>query len=122
MEYARCIRCFILRLNDIGVPVVIETQATVQVSFSLRHQTFITKGRPDLKHQLLIDQFSKSPVLFCPDCPLVEEIRSFRAEMELMKSVGAHPHVVSLVGCCSRRKLMIVSEYCSRGDLLNFLR
>ncbi|CAH2235383.1 jg5951 [Pararge aegeria aegeria] len=56
------------------------------------------------------------------DFPSLEEIRSFRAEMELMKSVGAHPHVVSLVGCCSGRRPLIVAEYCSRGDLLTYLR
>ncbi|KAL0820184.1 hypothetical protein ABMA28_006109 [Loxostege sticticalis] len=56
------------------------------------------------------------------DFPTLDEIRSFRAEMELMKSVGAHPHVVSLVGCCSGRKPLIVAEYCSRGDLLSYLR
>ncbi|XP_047535965.1 tyrosine-protein kinase receptor torso-like isoform X1 [Vanessa atalanta] len=54
--------------------------------------------------------------------PSVDEIRSFRAEMELMKSVGAHPHVVSLIGCCSGRRPLIVAEYCSRGDLLSYLR
>ncbi|XP_031765793.2 tyrosine-protein kinase receptor torso-like [Galleria mellonella] len=56
------------------------------------------------------------------DFPSLEEIRAFRAEMELMKSVGAHPHVVSLVGCCSGRRPLIVAEYCSRGDLLSYLR
>ncbi|CAH2089735.1 unnamed protein product [Euphydryas editha] len=54
--------------------------------------------------------------------PSVDEIRSFRAEMELMKSVGSHPHVVSLLGCCSGRRPLIVAEYCSRGDLLSYLR
>ncbi|CAG4947864.1 unnamed protein product [Colias eurytheme] len=56
------------------------------------------------------------------DFPSVEEIRSFRAEMELMKSVGSHPHIVSLVGCCRGRKPFIIAEYCSRGDLLTYLR
>lgn len=52
----------------------------------------------------------------------VEEVRSFRSEMELMKSVGVHPHIVSLVGCCSGRRPFIIAEYCSRGDLLTYLR
>ncbi|CAH0590074.1 unnamed protein product [Chrysodeixis includens] len=56
------------------------------------------------------------------DFPSEEEVRSFRSEMELMKSVGAHPHLVSLVGCCSGRRPLIVAEYCSRGDLLSYLR
>ncbi|XP_045452717.1 tyrosine-protein kinase receptor torso-like [Melitaea cinxia] len=54
--------------------------------------------------------------------PSADENRSFRAEMELMKSVGAHPHVVSLLGCCSGRRPLIVAEYCGRGDLLTYLR
>ncbi|XP_050550733.1 tyrosine-protein kinase receptor torso isoform X2 [Spodoptera frugiperda] len=56
------------------------------------------------------------------DFPSLEEIRSFRSEMELMKSVGVHPHLVSLVGCCSGRRPLIIAEYCSRGDLLSYLR
>ncbi|XP_075981542.1 tyrosine-protein kinase receptor torso-like [Anticarsia gemmatalis] len=56
------------------------------------------------------------------DFPSQEEIRSFRSEMELMKSVGVHPHLVSLVGCCSGRRPLIIAEYCSRGDLLTYLR
>ncbi|XP_063626390.1 tyrosine-protein kinase receptor torso-like [Cydia splendana] len=56
------------------------------------------------------------------DYPSRDEVRSFRAETELMKSVGAHPHVVSLVGCCSGRRPLIIAEYCSRGDLLSYLR
>lgn len=58
----------------------------------------------------------------CVEYPTAEELRSFRAEMELMKSVGSHAHVVSLLGCCSGRTPLIVVEYCSRGDLLTFLR
>nr|BAS29645.2 Torso [Mamestra brassicae] len=56
------------------------------------------------------------------DFPSLDEIRSFRSEMELMKSVGVHPHLVSLVGCCTGRRPLIVAEYCSRGDLLSYLR
>ncbi|XP_028172881.1 tyrosine-protein kinase receptor torso-like isoform X2 [Ostrinia furnacalis] len=56
------------------------------------------------------------------DFPSLDEIRSFRTEIKVMKSVGAHPHVVSLVGCSSGRKPYIVAEYCSRGDLLSYLR
>uniref|UniRef100_A0A2A4JQG1 receptor protein-tyrosine kinase n=1 Tax=Heliothis virescens TaxID=7102 RepID=A0A2A4JQG1_HELVI len=56
------------------------------------------------------------------DFASLDEIRSFRSEMELMKSVGVHPHLVSLVGCCSGRRPLIIVEYCSRGDLLSYLR
>ncbi|KAL4703090.1 hypothetical protein ACJJTC_018127, partial [Scirpophaga incertulas] len=56
------------------------------------------------------------------DFPTVEEVRSFLAEMELMKIVGVNQHIVSLVGCGGGRRPFIVVEYCSRGDLLTFLR
>ncbi|VVC92763.1 unnamed protein product [Leptidea sinapis] len=39
-----------------------------------------------------------------------------------VKMLKAHPHIVSLVGCCSGRKPLIVAEYCSKGDLLSYLR
>ncbi|CAH1640431.1 unnamed protein product [Spodoptera littoralis] len=67
-------------------------------------------------HSLLV------AVKMLKDFPSLEEIRSFRSEMELMKSVGVHPHLVSLVGCCSGRRPLIIAEYCSRGDLLSYLR
>ncbi|XP_041985002.1 tyrosine-protein kinase receptor torso-like [Aricia agestis] len=66
--------------------------------------------------------FKDVAVKMLKDFPSAEEIRSFRGEMELMKSVGVHPHIVSLVGCCSGRRPLILVEYCSRGDLLTFLR
>ncbi|GBP27272.1 Tyrosine-protein kinase receptor torso [Eumeta japonica] len=54
--------------------------------------------------------------------PSVEERRQMHAEMELMKNVGHHPNVVSLVGCCTGGRPMLLVEFCNRGDLLNYLR
>ncbi|XP_052873677.1 tyrosine-protein kinase receptor torso [Anopheles cruzii] len=58
------------------------------------------------------------------DCPRVEDIIEFRREMEVMKSVGTHPHIVSIVGHCTKnvRKMMLLTEYCGHGNLLNYLR
>ncbi|XP_053672146.1 tyrosine-protein kinase receptor torso [Anopheles nili] len=58
------------------------------------------------------------------ECPRVEDIIEFRREMEVMKSVGTHPHIVSIVGHCTKniRKMMLLTEYCGRGNLLNYLR
>ncbi|XP_050089735.1 tyrosine-protein kinase receptor torso [Anopheles aquasalis] len=58
------------------------------------------------------------------ECPRVEDIIEFRREMEVMKSVGTHPHIVSIVGHCTKnvRKMMLLTEYCGHGNLLNYLR
>ncbi|KAH7715711.1 Protein F09A5.2 [Aphelenchoides avenae] len=43
-------------------------------------------------------------------------------ELQLMKQVGRHVHVVSLVGYVPLSTPLIVMEYCSKGDLLSYLR
>ena len=44
-------------------------------------------------------------------------------EIEQMKLLGAHPNVVSLVGCCTLQEhKFLVIEYVPFGDLLQWLR
>ncbi|KAL3287014.1 hypothetical protein HHI36_001500 [Cryptolaemus montrouzieri] len=54
-----------------------------------------------------------------------DEKRQLQQEIEIMKYVGSHPNIVSMIGCMtadgSYGPLLIV-EYCSKGDLLSFLR
>ncbi|XP_013384385.1 uncharacterized protein LOC106154548 isoform X2 [Lingula anatina] len=45
------------------------------------------------------------------------------AEICLMKKIGAHPNIVSLIGSCTvREPLALVMEYMPHGNLLHFLR
>ncbi|XP_048586044.1 ephrin type-A receptor 4 isoform X3 [Nematostella vectensis] len=48
----------------------------------------------------------------------------FLTELNLMKSLRPHPHVVCLIGCCTRQAdhLAIILEYLPYGDLLGYLR
>ncbi|CAH1792009.1 unnamed protein product, partial [Owenia fusiformis] len=47
----------------------------------------------------------------------------FRKEINLMKKIGAHPNVVSMVGACTiREPLCLIVEYVPHGDLQHFLR
>ncbi|NP_001360730.1 Putative tyrosine-protein kinase F09A5.2 [Caenorhabditis elegans] len=47
----------------------------------------------------------------------------FFHEIDFMKRLGHHPHVISMLGCVSNPyEPLIVVEYCARGDLLKFLR
>ncbi|KAG7308819.1 hypothetical protein JYU34_006055 [Plutella xylostella] len=52
-----------------------------------------------------------------------EEIDDFFGEIAMLKHVGCHPHVIRLVGCCTRRTpLLALLEHAPRGDLLTLLR
>ncbi|KAI8127299.1 Tyrosine-protein kinase receptor torso [Lucilia cuprina] len=58
------------------------------------------------------------------DHPSADDIYAFRREIEVMKSVEKHPNIVGIIGHCTRfsSEMMLVTEYCSFGNLLNFLR
>ena len=47
----------------------------------------------------------------------------FMQEINFMKSLAYHPHLVSMLGYVADRKNpMLLVEYCERGDLLHFIR
>ena len=54
-----------------------------------------------------------------------EDMVDMVKEMEIMKAVGAHDHVINLLGVCSQpmgKPLFLVIEYAEMGDLLTYLR
>ncbi|XP_073977540.1 tyrosine-protein kinase receptor torso-like isoform X2 [Rhodnius prolixus] len=55
------------------------------------------------------------------DKATTEDKRQLVQEVKVMKSVGFHVNIVSLIGYCSTSMLLVV-EYCSLGDLQNYLR
>ncbi|XP_065217298.1 fibroblast growth factor receptor homolog 1-like [Planococcus citri] len=45
------------------------------------------------------------------------------SEMELMKLLGSHQHILRLLGCCSQGgPLLVITEYARNGNLKNFLQ
>ncbi|XP_050308480.1 tyrosine-protein kinase receptor torso-like [Anthonomus grandis grandis] len=57
--------------------------------------------------------------------PTSEQIAQFYAEIEIMKSVPKHAHIVYLIGIVTKNRVnnpLMLVEYCSKGDLLSFLR
>jgi hypothetical protein len=47
----------------------------------------------------------------------------FSNEIEFMKRLGYHPHIVCLLGCVSDpEEPMLIVEYCAHGDMLKFLK
>nr|XP_049694182.1 uncharacterized protein LOC110372217 isoform X1 [Helicoverpa armigera] len=52
-----------------------------------------------------------------------EETQDFLREIEMLKHVGSHKHVIRLIACCTRRApLIALLEHAPRGDLLSLLR
>ena len=46
----------------------------------------------------------------------------FLDEISLMKRVGQHQHIVSMIACITRSQpLCLIVEYCCHGDLLSYL-
>ncbi|XP_055920947.1 tyrosine-protein kinase receptor torso isoform X2 [Eupeodes corollae] len=58
------------------------------------------------------------------DQPSVDDVRAFKREIEVMKSVGRHPNIVGIIGHYTRKcnEMLLLTEYCSFGNLLFFLR
>lgn len=50
-------------------------------------------------------------------------MQDFLREIEMLKHVGSHKHVIRLIGCCTKRApLMALLEHAPRGDLYTLLR
>ncbi|XP_069691474.1 fibroblast growth factor receptor 2 isoform X2 [Periplaneta americana] len=52
-----------------------------------------------------------------------DEVDEFQLEIAMMKRVGRHPNVVTMLGCCTlKQPLCMIMEYVPCGDLLQYLR
>lgn len=58
------------------------------------------------------------------DNPSKTEMENFMNELEIMKSVGKHPNILSLLGCCCNGSdsVYAIIEYARHGNLRNYLR
>nr|CAD7405556.1 unnamed protein product [Timema poppensis] len=69
------------------------------------------------------DRWHEVAVKMLKDHSLEEDVQSFQEEIKMMKSVGRHPNIVSIIGCCTQvGKMRLIVEYCSLGDLKKYLR
>ncbi|CAK6981350.1 macrophage colony-stimulating factor 1 receptor 2 [Scomber scombrus] len=52
-----------------------------------------------------------------------EEREALMSELKILSHLGYHENIVNLLGACTRGgPMLMITEYCSHGDLLNFLR
>ncbi|KAL7390564.1 hypothetical protein ABVT39_023306 [Epinephelus coioides] len=57
-----------------------------------------------------------------PSAHLVER-EALMSELKILGYLGYHDNIVNLLGACTRGgPMLMITEYCSHGDLLNFLR
>lgn len=50
------------------------------------------------------------------------EFEEFLDEIAMMKQVGRHPNIVTLLGCCTiKEPLTMIMEYVGCGDLVSIL-
>lgn len=71
-----------------------------------------------------VGTYTEVAVKMLKEFPSLEDIKEFRREIDVMKSVGIHPNIVCIVGHYTKNvnDLMLLTEYCSEGNLLNYLR
>lgn len=77
-----------------------------------------------VRRALLLPNKDVVAVKMLKKCPGYADVKNFYREIEVMKSVPKHPNIVGIVGHCTKNifGLMLICEYCSEGNLLNFLR
>nr|XP_022909572.1 receptor-like tyrosine-protein kinase kin-15 [Onthophagus taurus] len=52
----------------------------------------------------------------------IEEVEDFRAEIDIMKKIGQHPNIVTMLKCCTLHEpFMMIMEYVPYGDLKHYL-
>lgn len=52
-----------------------------------------------------------------------EEREALMSELKILSHLGYHDNIVNLLGACTQGgPMLMITEYCSHGDLLNFLR
>uniref|UniRef100_T1DCI5 receptor protein-tyrosine kinase n=1 Tax=Cupiennius salei TaxID=6928 RepID=T1DCI5_CUPSA len=52
-----------------------------------------------------------------------QDVIDLISEMEMMKTIGKHAHIINLLGCCTQNgPLYVIVEYACNGNLRDFLR
>lgn len=68
----------------------------------------------------------KKNLIYFPfaDTATVDDVEGFLQEIALIRSVGKHRNIVGIIGHCTvvYSEMMLLTEYCSEGNLLNYLR
>ena len=59
----------------------------------------------------------------CPDYATSDERQCLLREISLMKDLGYHPNILSMIACCTQTpRTALIMDYCANGDLRNYLQ
>ena len=65
----------------------------------------------------------RSSCLILSENATPDQLNDFLEEITLMKAVGSHKNIVSMIGCCTKSSPnFLIVEYAAKGDLLSYLR
>ncbi|KAG9266158.1 macrophage colony-stimulating factor 1 receptor 1-like, partial [Astyanax mexicanus] len=69
------------------------------------------------------DHVTKVAVKMLKSSAHSEEKEALMSELKILSHLGPHANIVNLLGACTQGgPVLLITEYCSHGDLLNFLR
>ncbi|XP_068187204.1 macrophage colony-stimulating factor 1 receptor 2 isoform X2 [Antennarius striatus] len=69
------------------------------------------------------DDITRVAVKMLKPRALSEEREALMSELKILSHLGYHDNIVNLLGACTQGgPMLMITEYCSYGDLLNFLR
>nr|XP_019962454.1 PREDICTED: macrophage colony-stimulating factor 1 receptor 2-like [Paralichthys olivaceus] len=69
------------------------------------------------------DNVTRVAVKMLKPSALSEEREALMSELKILSHLGYHDNIVNLLGACTQGgPMLMITEYCSHGDLLNFLR
>lgn len=108
-------------------------EALGEGAFGLVNKAILAKD--GVKHQVAVKMLKSkrkktrlmSEIIYhnplSPDSANIDDIKQFHQEISVMKSVGRHPNIVSIIGHCTSNieELMLLTEYCDSGSLLGLL-
>ncbi|XP_068600093.1 macrophage colony-stimulating factor 1 receptor 2 [Brachionichthys hirsutus] len=69
------------------------------------------------------DDITRVAVKMLKPRALSDEHEALMSELKILSHLGYHDNIVNLLGACTKGgPTLMITEYCSHGDLLNFLR
>ncbi|XP_067030252.1 tyrosine kinase receptor Cad96Ca-like isoform X2 [Acropora muricata] len=97
--------------NDVKVERIIGKGAFGQVAKGTAKNLALTSGATSVAIKMVKANAAES------------DKRDLKSELELMKTLKPHPHVIKLLGCVTKSEpLLVLIEYVPYGDLLGYLR